>query len=380
MKIIFLCGSLEPGKDGVGDYTRLLAADLILKGHKTAIVALNDRHISGIFNGGQNSEGVDVPVLRLPSVWSETDRYKWVARFIEHFNPWWLSLQFVPFSFHSKGLTFGLSEALAKLGHERRWHIMFHELWVGMDKEASTKLMCWGLLQRYLIWQLILKLKPQRIHTNTRVYQQQLKRLGFHAEHLPLFSNITSGNESNFSSPQNMSTSKNKISLVMFGEIHQGAPVEALAHEAALYVKGTGIEITLLIIGRCGSEKERWISAWKAQGLSINFLGEQPNEYVSEVLRNASFGISTTPVALVEKSGSVAAMRTHGLPVICVARSWKVNRIYIKPPEGVSEYRKGNLSKLLSQKKGDANFKSVSDISHQFLESLNGQVVAVRDL
>lgn len=380
MKIIFLCGSLEPGKDGVGDYTRLLAADLISKGHKTAIVALNDRHISGIFNGVQHSEGVDVPVLRLPSVWSESDRHKWVARFVEHFNPWWLSLQFVPFSFHSKGLTFGLSEALSKSGHQRRWHIMFHELWVGMDKEASTKLVCWGLLQRYLIWQLILKLKPQCIHTNTRIYQQQLKRLGFHAEHLPLFSNITSGKEWNFSYAQNMSASKNKISLVMFGGIHQGAPVEMLAQEAALYAKETGVEVMLTIIGRCGSEKERWISAWKAQGLLANFLGEQPNEYVSEVLRNASFGISTTPVALVEKSGSVAAMRAHGLPVICVARSWKVNNIHIKQPEGISEYRKGNLSKFLSQKKGAAHFKSVLDISHQFLESLNRQVVAVHDL
>lgn len=27
MTILFLCGSLEPGRDGVGDYTRRLAGD-----------------------------------------------------------------------------------------------------------------------------------------------------------------------------------------------------------------------------------------------------------------------------------------------------------------------------------------------------------------
>ena len=29
MKIVFICGCLEPGKDGVGDYTRRLSAELI---------------------------------------------------------------------------------------------------------------------------------------------------------------------------------------------------------------------------------------------------------------------------------------------------------------------------------------------------------------
>ena len=53
MKIVFLCGSLEPGRDGVGDYTRMLAAEIIRKGHNAAIVALADKYSLEPFIGTQ---------------------------------------------------------------------------------------------------------------------------------------------------------------------------------------------------------------------------------------------------------------------------------------------------------------------------------------
>ena len=48
MKLIFICGSLEPGRDGVGDYTRRLAGELIRQGHQIAIIALNYKIIAMI--------------------------------------------------------------------------------------------------------------------------------------------------------------------------------------------------------------------------------------------------------------------------------------------------------------------------------------------
>ena len=38
MKITFICGSLNPGQDGVGDYTRRLAAQLALDGHECQLI------------------------------------------------------------------------------------------------------------------------------------------------------------------------------------------------------------------------------------------------------------------------------------------------------------------------------------------------------
>ena len=46
MKIVFICGSAQPGKDGVGDYVRLLALSLLKMGHQAAIVAYNDKFVS----------------------------------------------------------------------------------------------------------------------------------------------------------------------------------------------------------------------------------------------------------------------------------------------------------------------------------------------
>ena len=46
MKIIFLCSSLAPGKDGVGDYCRKMAANLACLGNESVIIALNDKFLS----------------------------------------------------------------------------------------------------------------------------------------------------------------------------------------------------------------------------------------------------------------------------------------------------------------------------------------------
>ena len=45
MKIAFITSCLEPGKDGVGDYTRSLAAESSRNGHEVCLLALNDRHV-----------------------------------------------------------------------------------------------------------------------------------------------------------------------------------------------------------------------------------------------------------------------------------------------------------------------------------------------
>ena len=43
MKLLFLCSSLEPGRDGVGDYTRRLAGECLRQGHEVRLLSLNDK-------------------------------------------------------------------------------------------------------------------------------------------------------------------------------------------------------------------------------------------------------------------------------------------------------------------------------------------------
>ena len=70
MKIIFLCNSLEQGCDGVGDYTRLLACELISKGHTASAIALNDKFTSVKLESIQKNQNCDLQTQKdapLPS-------------------------------------------------------------------------------------------------------------------------------------------------------------------------------------------------------------------------------------------------------------------------------------------------------------------------
>jgi hypothetical protein len=346
MKIIFLCGSLEPGKDGVGDYTCRLASELVRQGHQAGIIALRDKYVHSALNGIRVAEGINLPELRLPDAWPSSEIFKKAAEWIQFFDPEWLSLQFVPFSFHPKGLPLGFINLISKLGNGRKWHIMVHELWVGMNIEAPRKLAAWGWVQKKVIQNLLWRLNPKVIHTQTKLYQAQLQKLGFSAAYLPLFSNIPVHTEYRTRNLQTATTNLNKqsLSLVIFGTIHPGAPVRDFAKETALYAQKNDVEPQLLFIGRCGSELEHWENVWKAEGLKAKTFGEQSPEYIYTVLEEADFGISTTPAALAEKSGTVAAMRDHGLSVLCVRNTWQPRGILL--PEnlpGITSYTKGNL-------------------------------------
>jgi hypothetical protein len=376
MKIAFICTSLEPGRDGVGDYTRRLAVEVIRQGHYSVALSLNDKYVFDEFKGIQQSESTDLPVLRLPAAWSMKARINHAKKYIDDFNPDWLSLQFVIFGYHYKGLPFGLGRQLAILGAGRRWHIMLHELWIGMEIGSSKKLALWGHVQRLIIRSVISTLNPEIIHTHTNLYQQQLAKLGFIAHHLPLFSNIPKVNNNDNGSEVFKSTkAKKSTNLILFGHIHPNAPVEDFAKEVAVYADKNNLEIYLTIIGRNGSEQTRWADKWAAAGMTVNVLGEQPVNNVSKELGAATMGISTTPIALIEKSGSVAAMHEHGLPVICVPCPWQpknFNNLILTA--GIISYQKGNLESIFTGRFDPPIMNSLSAITHQFIGTLLNRV------
>jgi hypothetical protein len=54
----------------------------------------------------------------------------------------------------------------------------------------------------------------------------------------------------------------------------------------------------------------------KEHGWGFLDKGELPTVLISSYLQSADFGIATSPLSLIQKSGSVAAMLEHGLPVV----------------------------------------------------------------
>ncbi|MEP7231852.1 MAG: hypothetical protein ABI691_16435 [Ginsengibacter sp.] len=367
MDIVFICGSLEPGRDGVGDYTRRLVTELIGTGNKAGIISLNDKHVSDEFSGVQQSGDIKIAVLRIPSAWPSGRRFERAQLWIGDFNPRWLSIQFVPFSFHSKGLFFGQGRLLAKLGKGRFWHVMVHELWVGMDKEASLKFALWGRLQRTLIKSLLTKLKPLMIHTQSGLYKIMLEKIGFKSVILPLFGNIPLIANNQMQKSQVRGT----ISFILFGGIHPGAPVKEFFNDLKNYSTSTKTKVLVRMVGRCGKEQFLWEKESKEAGLAIEILGEKSPEDISEVLLNSSFGVSTTPFFLIEKSGSVAAMREHGLTVLCVSREWNPRGIKkFELPAGVSKYEAGEIGEFIQDNFKSSGSYNIGDIANQFVNNL----------
>jgi glycosyltransferase involved in cell wall biosynthesis len=375
MKIIFLCGFLEPGKCGVGDYTRRMASELIRVGHPSLIVSLNDKFIEREFTGFQYSEEISVPVFRLPSSIPAFERFRRAKTIIDKFNPDWLSLQFVLFAFNEKGLPFGLTNLMSFIGASRRWHIMFHELWLGMEKEANLKFKLWGMLQRVIIRKITKELKPEVVHTQCVLHKLNLEKIKIRAEILPLISNIPAIHPQ---IKEKAVKSRKVISFVIFGSIYEGTPMEEFAREAGSFASKHEIDLRLLLIGRNRAALSNWIKVARAVNLDVQLLGELPFKEISEIFYNSSYGISTTPFLLSEKSGSVMAMLEHGLPVLCVARPYSIRqRVTIKPLPGITEYVGGTLEGYLMQERDKREIFSntVSNVSINLIKCLSTEKI-----
>jgi hypothetical protein len=338
MNVAFVCGSLEPGKDGVGDYTRRLAESIVKRGHNVLIIALHDKFVDKV-----KSEHFGLKIFRIPASYKVKDANVIIHEIIHSFCPDWISLQYVPFSFQKWGLPYSLITLMKKLVQGKKNHIMFHELWVGMDSEANLKHKVWGMGQMWIVKWLVSRLNPNVIHTSNYFYQSKLLSVNIKSDLLELFGNIPVINTKK-------AKSNKDIILVMFGGIHHGAPANELAKEVASYSKENNVIVSLYLIGRNGAGQRAWIEAWETEKLPFRVFGEQSQEFISNLLSSATAGLSTTPLSLIGKSGTVAAMLEHGLNVLCISRNWKPSGKFSgEKLEGIIEYKKGNFAELLSE-------------------------------
>lgn len=365
MRIIFICGSLENGKDGVGDYTRKVASDLITQNHVCAIIALTDKFLENVVEENEFYNNVEIPSLRMPFKNGYFKNAIAAKRWIDDFKPDWISLQYVPFAFQNKGLPLRLSKALQTLKNSCKLHIMFHELWVGMESESSLKLNFFGFLQKILIKSFIKRMQPNSISTNSELYKFQLGVIKNYSTILPLPSNI----------PVNTTIKcKNKVGIVkmlVFGNIHYGAPIESFAKELIAYCLLNNIFPEIIFIGKNGDELEKWVLSFKRFNINVKILGEQPEQIISEYLSSSVIGLTSTPYILLQKSGTVAAMRDNKIPVICIAREFIVpNFTFIEKWGYIFRYEENNLVGILNSIKSNKCTFPVYSTSNLFIKTL----------
>lgn len=329
MKIAFLCSSFTPGHDGVGDYARRLTGELIRYGHEARVMALADKNVP---EGTRAEEHIDagtpLQCLRLSNQSRWEARVEAARRTVQEFDPEWVSLQFVCYGFHPRGWIGSLGRRIRQICGGRKLHLMFHELWIGESIGAPLKYRIEGVLQRHLILRMVRKLAPAVIHTHTPVYRAILGREGIKANLLPLFGNIPvtepDGGNWLFRELRERSleiTPQNRGEYWLFGffgALHpewSPEPLFSVLREAGKARRKTPCFVSIGRLGRAG--EQRW-SVMKTAYPEFSFagVGPQSSVNVSRILQAMDFGIATSPVQLLSKSGSAVAMLEHGLPVI----------------------------------------------------------------
>jgi hypothetical protein len=358
MNILFICGSAEPGKDGVGDYIRRLCGELLRTGHQAQILSLCDKYASRFFTETQFVEGSPVSVSRIPIYSSYNQQMVWSQEILDAAQVDWISLQFVPYSFHSKGLPFWLPSFLNKLKGKHKWHCMFHELWVGIERETTFKKKCVGLLQKRIIRKLEKSIAPKVVHTQSKIYQHYLSKIAISSQYLPLFGNVAP------------TASRNKdsgsIVFVVFAGIHK-APFEDFILDLKKELQHIHKQPKFVFIGHQSGMLTSWTKILRQHAIEYELLGPASEEKISDVFINSDFGISSTPYKISDKSGVVAAMREHQLTIISVAKPWIDQEDISVSFDDIIHYQKENLSLIKPSETGINSLSSVCDV---FLKSI----------
>lgn len=308
MKIAFITSCLEPGCDGVGDYTALLAEETARQGHEVKLIALNDPFIKEAVEAGK--------IHRFAEATPWAEREAAAAAVIERFNPELVSLQFVCYGYAARGILGPVRHVLERLVRGRRLQVFFHELWIGEEANAPLKDRLAGWLQCRDILRLLRNLNPARVETSNPSYRRRLENRGVQTGVLPLFGSLPLP-------PDSRSQSRDRTILAMFGTLHPVWPAEPLF----TYLRRWSKPVELIHAGRIGAGAALWeeLNAKYGEFFTFRRLGELPPEAIAQFFAQADFGVATTPWAIIGKSASVAAMIDCGLPVI-------VNRDDIRYP------------------------------------------------
>lgn len=308
MKIMFIVGSLVEKKNGVADYVLNLSKTLEKIGHQVAIISINDtKHIT---NHNKIILQESNPKIRLSNNLPLKNKINLIHQTAEQFKPDWISLQFVSFAYHKKGLPFSLIYVLKGIKHYKL-HVMFHELWIDHKNSTEFKKKVLGKFQETCIKIILNKLKPQLITTSIPTFLSKLQK--YKPNLLPLFGNI------NPIKNEHSIALRKEINVVFFGSFSPNMDDFLLQlNWIKDFAKSKMLSVKFNVIGNNGIHKDLAFSVIKnvLGQYALNLIGEKDENDISEMFLNADIGISRANYDYFGKSGSTMAMLEHGLPVL----------------------------------------------------------------
>lgn len=321
-RLLLVCGSLRPGRDGVGDYSRNLARELNARGWETRIAAIAEREAH---EAAEIQDGQEVLRMREDTVLGQ--RLERVSRWLCDWRPAVVSVQLSPFGLVPRGLLGGLGRSLRRQWPDAAGQVMFHELWCGMDgAKAPFRERLLGWLQRRGIKRFLREFRPVVAHTSNAFYRGQLEGLGCPARVLPLAGAIP------VAKPQSAAAFDARLREAglgavaenrgewwlgaVFGSVYSMEVLSDLTAAAARIGASQGRRVALVFFGHSKVAEASLRKAVSGAGGEPAVAGALPEEAVSQWMLRSDFGVCTTPMDGVGKSSSMAAFLDHGVPVL----------------------------------------------------------------
>jgi len=314
VNILFITGSLFAGHDGVADYTLRLAAALRRRGIGVRVLSWQEVTL--------RSPKITAESLCIPAHLPVRAKLAHAKHFLSGFSPDVISLQFVPYAFDPRGFPVDLARQLAPLIGSIPLHIFVHELWVLPFMRASLPYRILGpTAQKAVILQTLRELNPKRIHTSLPLYHQLLQKEGLPVgQLLPLPGNIPLYSLSQAPHPEH--ADRNVRHLGFTFSIFDSAPLDSFCQQLVELQLQTQLSLTLTSAGNLSNTTiRRWKKLTRRFGHVIHFerLGHLAQREASYYLQSLDFLVSAYSPTFWMKSGTVAAAREFGKPVVLIS-------------------------------------------------------------
>jgi len=328
MRLAFLCDGLEPGANGIGDMARHHVQPLAARGTECLLVAINDHAADRVVSRASSPDHFGAPILRIPSASGYAATTRLVRERLGEFKPDWLSLQFVCHGFARKGILLAEPLWMPRAFAGYPLHVMMHELWVGHGVFHTPRKALVGALQKPMIRALLGRLKPRAVTTSCLFYADLLRGIGVEAGVIPLCGNVKVGEEvggpwldarlSDCGLDLARRGREHYWLFGLFGTILEEWRPEALFARLAALAGAHGREAVVLSAGGSGRDMDALLASWRRRHPEMRFaaLGRLAEAELSAFFNFLDFGLTSHPHYTAGKSGAIAAMLEHGLPVI----------------------------------------------------------------
>ena len=316
MKVGMIVNNWPPVVDGVGDYTCRLSVQLAQRGIEVAVLCSANVH------NPQVPKHLPIEVLPTITTWNGGSAIKSFRSFLREQNPDIVIWQFVPHSFHSKGLPWLLPLLLVISRFFCRTLVFFHEVRIKLNA-IRIRSTLYGL-PMFLISGLIHWLAHGSATSNGG-YSRILKQYGKESMVIPIGSNIPFENLDQRKNSQKSESLSGKFILGSFGMGLRGVSSILQAIEK---LKEQGVPVHFLVIGKVRKKERREIEKQlRERNLTDEFTltGYMEEEDILEYLRLIDLYLMLEPshsrdtwTGTSTRSGTLATALGMGLPILGV--------------------------------------------------------------